>query len=254
MQLHSNKAGWRGSLDVMAAASMIVASAVFVWAVVSIRLQIQSEPQLKRPADRRLERVSARATLPVDPIAFGVGEISGQSGAKVAVLVYSDFQCPFCSSFAAETLPAIKTQYVDSGRIKIGFRHLPLEAKHPLALRAAEASECGGRQGKFWEMHDALFSPLLRAADTEKSLYARAAGINLDPARFRRCMQGEVMSTVREHIAEASLLRITGTPTFLFGTIEQDGRLKVRRRESGALPFSVFAEILNDLLNPARQS
>jgi predicted DsbA family dithiol-disulfide isomerase len=67
-------------------------------------------------------------------------------------------------------------------------------------------------------------------------------------------MQGEVMSTVREHIAEASLLRITGTPTFLFGTIEQDGRLKVRRRESGALPFSVFAEILNDLLNPARQS
>ncbi len=254
MFLRVDRIGWRAVLDVTAALAMIAASSVFVWAVVSIRSQIRNEPQLTKPIDRRSDRGQANASIPTDPIPLGVGALSGHSDAKIAILVYSDFQCPFCGSFAVKTFPAIKKEYIDSGRVKFGFRHLPLEAKHRLALRAAEAAECGGQQGKFWEMHDALFVPLLKSIDSEESLYSRAGRINLDPGRFRRCMQGETAGTVREHVAQATLLGITGTPTFLFGTIEQDGRLKVTRRQSGAIPFKVFVEILSDLLGRARQS
>jgi protein-disulfide isomerase len=249
-----NRVGWRGLLDISAALATIVASAVFVWAVVSIRSQVREQSQLKKPVDRRPERAAANATIPTDPIPFGVGAFSGHSDAKIAILVYSDFQCPFCGSFAVKTFPAIKKQYVDTGRVKFGFRHLPLETKHPLALRAAEAAECGGRQGKFWEMHDALFVPRLRSSDTEESLFNRARVINLDSTQFRKCMQGEATPTVREQMTQATLLGITGTPTFLFGAIDQDGRLRVSRRQSGALPFSMFVEILDDLLGRLQQS
>ena len=249
-----NRVGWRGLLDISATLAMIVASAVFVWAVVSIRWQVREQSQLKKPVDRRSERAAANATIPTDPIAFGIGALSGHTDAKIGILVYSDCQCPFCSSVAVKTVPAIKKEYVDTGRVKCGFRHLPLETKHPLAFRAAEASECGGRQGKFWEMHDALFVPLLRSSDTEESLFNRARGLNLDSTRLRKCMQGEATSTVREHMNQATLLSISGTPTFLFGTIDQDGRLRVSRRQSGALPFSMFVEILNDLLGRLQQS
>jgi len=143
--------------------------------------------------------------------------------------------------------------YVETGKIQFAFRHLPLEQRHPSAVRAAEAAECSGRQGKFWQMHDALFRTG-KALDSA-SLFARAEEIGIDSDRFRKCMDGEATARVREDIAEAQSLGITATPSFLFGTIEPDGRrLKVVRRESGAIPADGFVAIVEQLLKSVAPS
>ncbi len=83
--------------------------------------------------------------------------IQGNADAPVTIMEYSDFQCPFCRSFFDNTLTQIRKTYVDTGRVKLVYRHLPLQDLHPMAQISAEASECAAAQNKFWEMHDAIF-------------------------------------------------------------------------------------------------
>ena len=83
----------------------------------------------------------------------------GQKNATVTVVEFSDYQCPFCARHVQQTLPLLRKEYVDTGKVKYVFRDHPLESIHPAAFKAAEAARCGGEQGKFWEMHDKLFIP-----------------------------------------------------------------------------------------------
>ncbi len=81
----------------------------------------------------------------------------GDPGAPVTIIEFSDFQCPFCQKFHSETFPQIKKTYIDTGKVRFVYRDFPLSF-HPGAQPAAEAAECAHAQGKFWEMHEALFS------------------------------------------------------------------------------------------------
>lgn len=83
--------------------------------------------------------------------------VLGDPGAPIAIIEYSDFQCPFCRSFFNDTLPSIKKNFVETGKAKLIYRHFPLNF-HPAAQPSAEAAECANDQGKFWEMHDAIFT------------------------------------------------------------------------------------------------
>lgn len=83
--------------------------------------------------------------------------IAGSTNASVTVIEFSDFECPFCRKFWKETYGQIKKEYVDTGKIAFYYRHFPLEF-HPMAQPFALASECANEQGKFWEMHDKIFS------------------------------------------------------------------------------------------------
>ncbi|MGE5834765.1 MAG: DsbA family protein [Acidobacteriota bacterium] len=134
-------------------------------------------------------------------------------------------------------------------RVLLAFRHLPLENRHPSALRAAQAADCSGRQGRFWPMHDELFrTPRALGMD---SLIAKGKQIGLDMSAFRRCLTAETTETLQRDIASARELSITGTPTFLIGMITAEGRLKVSRHQSGAIPKEVLSRILDDLLRTA---
>ena len=82
--------------------------------------------------------------------------ILGSAQAPVTIVEYSDFQCPFCRSFFDGAYPELKKEYIDTSKVRLVYRHFPLSF-HPLAQKSAEASECAGEQGKFWEMHDAIF-------------------------------------------------------------------------------------------------
>ncbi len=81
----------------------------------------------------------------------------GNKNAKVSIVEFSDFQCPFCQRFFTDALAKIKTEYVNTGKAKLAFRHYPLSF-HPNAQKAAEASECANEQGQFWKYHDLLFN------------------------------------------------------------------------------------------------
>ena len=84
--------------------------------------------------------------------------VKGDPNAPVTMIEYSDFQCPFCRLFFNDTLPTIQKEYVDTGKVKLVYRHFFPIPQHLAAEPSAEASECAGEQGKFWEMHDAIFT------------------------------------------------------------------------------------------------
>lgn len=80
----------------------------------------------------------------------------GKDDAPITMIEFSDLQCPFCLRFFTETFPKIKKEYIDTGKVKFYFRHLPLVQLHPMAMPFAHATECANEQGKFWEMHDKI--------------------------------------------------------------------------------------------------
>ncbi|OGH14525.1 MAG: hypothetical protein A2687_05700 [Candidatus Levybacteria bacterium RIFCSPHIGHO2_01_FULL_38_26] len=80
----------------------------------------------------------------------------GDQNAKVTIVEFSDFECPFCRQFFTGTFPQIKSEYIDTGKVVMYYRHYPLPF-HPLAQPFALASECANEQGKFWEFHDKIF-------------------------------------------------------------------------------------------------
>ena len=83
--------------------------------------------------------------------------VLGDSNAKVVLVDFSDYECPYCIRHFNQTWPDIKKNYVDTGKIRVVFKNFPLNF-HPNAQKAAEAAECASDQGKFWEMHDKIFS------------------------------------------------------------------------------------------------
>ena len=134
------------ALDRTAAIAMIVASALLVW------------NGLGRPGIGANAVSRAKPPVPSIPLSLEGAWTRGSSGAPLGIIIYSDFACPYCRSFARDTFPSVLRNYVDTGRAKLAFRHLPRRSIHPDAVLIAEAVECAGIQGRFWEMHDQLFS------------------------------------------------------------------------------------------------
>jgi predicted DsbA family dithiol-disulfide isomerase/predicted RNA-binding protein with TRAM domain len=156
---------------------------------------------------------------------------ASQLDAKVAIVEFSDFQCPFCSR-VGPTLTRINQEYPED--VKVVFKHLPLSF-HNKAMGAAQAAEAAGKQGKFWEMHDLLFQNQ-RALSDEK--YLEWAGqLSLDVEKFNKDMaSAEVKNQIESDKREASKLGVTGTPGFFI-----NGRFL-----SGARPFDSFKTIIDE--------
>jgi protein-disulfide isomerase len=165
--------------------------------------------------------------------------------ARIAVVEFSDYECQFCARFHQTTFASIRDSYITPGKVRFAVRHLPLP-RHALAFRAAEAAECGARAGRFWEMHGLLFTPPM--AIDEASIVEKAKSIGIDPASFDACLSERPRARIEADIKQARELKISGTPTFLIGVVEADGRLKVDRHESGAIPAPAFARMLDDVL------
>ncbi len=178
-------------------------------------------------------------TGPVD-VSEGHLPVLGNKNAKVTIIEFSDFQCPFCKTLFDESLAQIKKDYVDTGKAKFAYRHYPLTSIHPNAQKTAEATECANEQGKFWEYHDQLFTYQAdwetltgEALDAKLSEYAVAVGI--DGTQLLECVtSNKFADKVEEDISAGNEVGVDGTPaTFINGI-----------RISGAVPYEEFkAEI-----------
>ncbi len=136
--------------------------------------------------------------------------VRGGEHAPVVVVEYGDFQCPHCR--AAEPLVRALLEEFDQ-RVRLVFRHFPLEEVHQYALLAAQAAEAAGAQGKFWEMHDQLLEHQPRLDLNHLKRYAESLG--LDMASFIAELDDEVyLQRVREHQQGALASGVQGTPTF----------------------------------------
>src|SRR5882672_1286770 len=189
--------------------------------------------------------------LPNDPISIADEPSKGERGAQVAVIEFSDYQCPFCGRYTKEVLPQIESDYVNSGKVKYVFFDLPLDF-HKQAFKAAEAAHCAGEQGQFWEMHDLLFQNQSALGPEQLSTYAKRIG--LSETTFQQCLDsGRFGADIKKDIAEAGSAGIGGTPTFLVGIVQPaDGHVKVVRKLVGAKPYTEFKAAVDSVLTTAR--
>jgi protein-disulfide isomerase len=173
----------------------------------------------------------------------------GESTAKLTLIEFSDYQCPFCGRHARETLPQIERDYVRTGKVRYVVRDMPLDAIHPQAFKAAEAAHCAGEQARFWEMHQRLFAR--QGALGPADLLQHAGTLGLDGDRFRQCLEsGRHAAKVRQSQAEAQRAGITGTPTFFLGLTGPDrSPVKAMRIIQGAQPYARFQEAIESLLS-----
>jgi protein-disulfide isomerase len=181
--------------------------------------------------------------LPAEPIAVHGAATKGNPGAPMVLMEYSDFECPYCGSFARDTLPNIDRQYFATGKVLFVYRHIT-PPTHRRAVPAAVAANCAGRQGKYWEMHDRLYANQTELDDASLSAHASAVGI--DAAAFKACQADPAIADeIARDTAEARRLRISGTPAFFVGEMQPDGRVKVTGSLRGAVPLADLQTVLD---------
>jgi len=156
----------------------------------------------------------------------------GKKDAPVTMVEFSDFQCPFCNRFFP-TLKRVQKQYGD--KVQIVYRQYPIPSLHPNAFKAAEASLCANEQGKFWELHDAMFSDQSRLGVSD--LKDKASRLGLDRKKFDQCIDtGKYVDQVQKDMREGSRIGINGTPAVFINGIELKG---------GAVAYDVVAAAID---------
>jgi protein-disulfide isomerase len=159
----------------------------------------------------------------------------GPEDAAVVIVEFSDFQCPYCSSFNAATLPSIEEAYGD--KVRFIFRDFPLSSIHPSAQKAAEAGQCAHEQGLFRQYHDLLFENQNTLAVPDLKSFAGQVGA--DTAQFDDCLDsGRYSDEVLLDLRDGKTAGIDGTPGFVI-----NGLLV-----KGAQPFEVFQQVIDQLL------
>jgi protein-disulfide isomerase len=154
----------------------------------------------------------------------------GPDDAPGTIVMFTDYQCPYCKRFRDVTLDTILSTY--EGKVKYVQRDWPLPATmHPNAQKAAEATECADDQGKFWEYQGLLFAN--QSAIDVASLKSYAAQLGLDTATFNQCLDGGAKTAeVQKDQQDGTSYGVQGTPTFFI-----NGRMV-----SGAIPFTDYQD------------
>lgn len=176
-----------------------------------------------------------KPTRPVFDVNVKDAPFKGAADAKVTIVEYSDFQCPFCSK-AAATVAEIEKKY--GNKVKVAFKNYPLPF-HSQAKIAANAALCANDQGSkfFWKMHDAMFAD--QAKLDKDNLIASAKKIGLKEAEFTNCLEAEKhKNAIENDVAEGQKLGLKSTPTFFV-----NGKLV-----SGAQPIEIFSEVIDEEL------
>jgi len=170
----------------------------------------------------------------------------GGATAKLTLVEFSDYQCPFCGRHVRDTATQIDKDYVATGKLRHVFLDLPLESIHKVAFKAAEAASCAGEQGKYWEMHQRLFENQSKL----QPWTPHAEAIGLDIPKFEECLSsGRQAAAIRQDMAEAQKAGVTSTPTFFLAyTDPKSSKIKTVRRLTGAQPYSAFKTEIDKLL------
>ncbi len=144
-------------------------------------------------------------------------------------------------------MPQIQKDYVDTGKMKYVFMDFPLPM-HGQAMKASEAALCAGDQDKFWEMHDRLFAN--QSALNPPALSKHAEALGLDSIQFKECLDsGKQEAQVKTAMAEGRKAGITGTPGFLLGFVEADGKVRATKKIQGAVSYANFRAAIDEMLS-----
>ena len=181
-----------------------------------------------KQTDSRTTTRTDTATVPAavvqpadsDAIKADLARIQGSPTAPVWVIEVSDFQCPFCKQWHDQTYKKLRDEFVKTGKVRLAYVNFPL-GQHAHAGPAAEGAMCAGAQGKFWEMHDALFTTQEKWASLPSSAayfesLARTTGVDLP--RWRQCVQsGKMRPWIQADHDRAERAGAASTPSFMIG-------------------------------------
>ncbi|TSC90601.1 MAG: DSBA oxidoreductase [Parcubacteria group bacterium Gr01-1014_2] len=197
----------------------------------------------KGPADQQgaIGQLAGKVEVSADDDLF-----LGPENAKVTIIEFSDYQCPFCRSFWRDTLGQIKEKYIDAGKsVRFVYRDFPLSSIHPTAQKYAEAAECAQDQKKYWEMHDKIFEEQDKLGQGTISAYDLedikkwATELGLDSFNFNQCLDsGKYAAEVKKDFDDGSKAGINGTPSFFV-----NGKILV-----GAQPIQAFIQVIDSEL------
>ncbi len=206
------------------------------------KAKIQQARQEYSAHIRGQAKVSVLLSPPRVQVAFDPARVRGNPKAKVMIVEFSDFQCPYCGQVEA-TLKSVLAKH--EGTVALAFRDLPLTQIHPLAQGAAEAARCAGEQGKFWEYHDLLFGD--QGNLDRNGLIAKAAKLQLDAKQFDACISSEkYKAQIQQDNQEGMRAGVNGTPGFFINGVFLNG----------AQPESAFEKAIQEQLaiSPAPKS
>jgi protein-disulfide isomerase len=199
--------------------------------------------------------ISPTAAAPADPTTATVSvdddPVLGQANAPVTIVEFSDYECPFCKRHFEQTYSQLKTNYIDTGKVKLVFRDLPLSFHDPLATKQAIAANCAREQGNdetYFKMHDEIFKTTSSNGSgmTMDQLYGLAGTVGIDQAAFKSCIDADkYKEEVTKDLADANSAGASGTPSFVIGPSgdQVSGALIV-----GAQPYASFQAEIDKLL------
>ena len=167
--------------------------------------------------------------------------VRGQDSAKVTVIEFGDFRCPFCEKVFTDVEPQLQKDYIDTGKVKFYFRQYAFLG--PASTVAANAAECANEQNKFWDMHDYLYKN--QPSETDTSMYTTdsltqiAGTLGMDTNQFSTCLSSKKYDkNVSDDLAAGQKVGVSATPTFYI-----DGNQLV-----GAQPYSAFQTMIDQEL------
>lgn len=179
--------------------------------------------------------------------------ILGDKNAPITMIEFSDYECPFCKKYFDQTFGDIKTKYIDTGKVKLVFRDLPLPFHDPMATKEAIAANCARKQGgdtTYFKYHDEIFKRTTSGGNglDDAKIKTIATDIGLNLGQFESCLQDKAMEDeVKKDLADAGKAGATGTPTFVIGKTTKDGIIK-GSLVVGAQPLSAFEAVIEPML------
>jgi len=202
---------------------------------------------LKNPAQKAVETGSPSAQAgqqgqpdPNKVYDVGIGHfpIKGNDSAKVTVVEFADFRCPFCEKFFTDTEPQLMKEYVNTGKVKFAFRNYQFLG--PASVVAGNSAECANEQGKFWDMYEYLYKNQPPESDT--SMYtadnlAQIAGtLGMDTGKFKSCMDSsKFQKNIDQDMSDGQKISVSATPTFFVNG----------KQILGAQPYANFKALID---------
>ena len=171
----------------------------------------------------------------------------GKQDATIAILEFSDYECPYCAKHYQKVLPKLQERYIDKGTVKYVMKDFPLEF-HAHAKKASLSVRCAGEQGQYWAMHNTVFEA--HGQVTDQLIDDSIKQLKLDSKAFKQCLESPAqLAAIEKDIALGAGLGISGTPAFVIGIIK-DKQLINYKRLDGVQSFETFAGIIESFKKP----
>ena len=240
----------KSKLAIPILATLLVIASFFIGSLWTQTKQLKSgtktlEGQPAQVANPPAKPTSGQASTDDDPVL-------GDKNAPITMIEFSDYECPFCKRFYEQALSQIKTNYIDTGKVKLVYRDLPLSFHDPMATKEAIAANCARDQGgdsQYFLYHDEIFNRTKSNGNglNQNDLQTIAQDLKLNLDQFNSCLQDPNQEQeVKNDLAAATAANATGTPTFIIGPSSSDGNIE-GQLVVGAQPYSTFEAIFNTL-------